>query len=44
MKSGSAWICHTQGPNLTDILLSVHVSDEESNEQFSDSGEDETKR
>lgn len=35
VKSGSAWICHTQGPRLTDILLSAHVS----NEQFSHSEE-----
>lgn len=38
VKSGSAWICHTQGPRLTDILLSAQVSDE----QFSHPEEDKT--
>ncbi|XP_056899596.1 ATPase PAAT [Takifugu flavidus] len=42
VKSGSAWICPSQGPNLADILLSVHVSDENSNEQFIHSEEDQT--
>ncbi|XP_003961137.2 ATPase PAAT isoform X2 [Takifugu rubripes] len=42
VKSGSAWICPSQGPNLADILLSVHASDENSNEQFIHSEEDQT--
>lgn len=44
VKSESAWICPSQGPNLADILLSVHVSDENSNEQFIHSEEDQTNR
>lgn len=44
VKSGSAWICPSQGPNLPDILLSVHVSNENSNEQFIHSEEDQTNR
>lgn len=40
VKRGSAWICQTQGPRLTDILFSAHVSDE----QFSHLEEDETNR
>lgn len=44
VKSGSDWICPSQGPNLADILLSVHVSDENSNEQFIHSEEDQTSR
>lgn len=42
VKSGSAWICHPQGPRLADVLLSVHVSDEDNNEHFNHSEEDET--
>lgn len=44
VKSGSAWICPSQGPHLVDILHSVHVSDENSNEQFIHSDEDQTNR
>lgn len=40
VKSGCAWICHTQGPGLTDILLSAQVTDE----QFSHPEEDKTNR
>lgn len=40
VKRGSAWICQTQGPRLTDILFSAHVGDE----QFSHLEEDETNR
>ncbi|KAK2884435.1 ATPase PAAT [Channa argus] len=29
VKSDAAWVCHTQGGHLVDVLLPVHVSDKE---------------
>ncbi|XP_068162220.1 ATPase PAAT [Antennarius striatus] len=35
VKSGAAWACHTPGQHLTDALHSVHISDKDSIEEFS---------
>ncbi|XP_071317755.1 ATPase PAAT [Trachinotus anak] len=33
MKSGAAWVCHAQGHHLADVLLPVHISDEDDHEE-----------
>lgn len=44
VKSGAAWVCHTQGHDLGDVLLPVHNSNKDNDEEaLSQSEEDETK-
>lgn len=33
IKSGAAWVCHAQGHNLADVLLPVHISNEDDHEE-----------
>lgn len=33
MKSGAAWVCHTQGRDLGDVLLPVHNSNKDDDEE-----------
>lgn len=43
MKSGAAWVSHTQGHQLADVLLPVHITDKDDNEEeLSQSEGDET--
>lgn len=42
VKSGAAWVCHTQGHSLADVLLPVHISNNHE-EELSQSEGDETK-
>lgn len=44
VKSGAAWVCHTQGHDLGDVLLPVHNGNKDDDEEaFSPSEGDETK-
>ncbi|XP_008285359.1 ATPase PAAT [Stegastes partitus] len=33
VKSEAAWVCHTEGRHLTDVLLPVHISDKDEDEE-----------
>ncbi|XP_022598979.1 uncharacterized protein C10orf88 homolog [Seriola dumerili] len=32
VKSGAAWVCHAEGHHLADVLLPVHINDEDDHE------------
>ncbi|XP_023274701.1 uncharacterized protein C10orf88 homolog isoform X2 [Seriola lalandi dorsalis] len=33
VKSGAAWVCHAEGHHLADVLLPVHINDEDDHEE-----------
>lgn len=33
VKSGAAWVCHSQDHHLTDVLLPVHITNREGPEE-----------
>lgn len=33
VKSGAAWVCRAQDHHLADVLLSVHISSEDTGEE-----------
>lgn len=34
VKSGAAWVCHTQGHQLADVMLLVPISDDDIEEEL----------
>ena len=34
VTSGAAWVCQAQGRQLTDVLLPLHLSQEDEDEEF----------